>query len=159
MKTRIRILFISSICLIFLFGYLNYFIYVPPQNVNNYYSVSSSTLIKNTADYEGFNVIVIGIVDHLSIVEEIVIFEIDIGNVTINCTQIDMTGFTIGDEIYFRGISYLETKGYVLVYEYHYIESYSLEISLIALIIVFLILLIVLKFNWKSFSFEIRRVE
>lgn len=159
MKKITRILLFSSILLMFVFGYINYFTYAPPINNNNYHEVSYLTLIDHKNDYEGYKIVIYGKIDNITETEKIIVFYSSIENLTLNCSQIDISKLYTGQELYFRGISYLESKGYILVDEYKIITSFSLELSLIGLVIVFLILFFVLKFNWKSFSFEIREVK
>ncbi|MHA1270374.1 MAG: hypothetical protein ACTSPY_11345 [Candidatus Helarchaeota archaeon] len=157
MKTRTRILLFSSFFLMFLFGYINYLIYLPPQNVNNYYSVSINNLIKHSEDYEGFNIIINGNINNISISEKTAIFHTDIGDLVFNCSNIDISSLSTGDFVYFKGTSFLITKGYIQVSEVRIQVSYSLELSLIGLVIALLLLFVVLKFDWKSFSFQIRK--
>jgi hypothetical protein len=143
----------------FIFGYLNYIKYVPPQNYNNYYQVSQTTLLRNSNDYEGHKIIINGRIENYSVSEKLIVFETTLGILRLNCSLLTDIDINLGDEVYFRGISYLNSKDYVLINDYHVVDSYSLELSLIGLVIVILILFLVLRFNWKSFSFEIKEVD
>ncbi|MHA1250110.1 MAG: hypothetical protein ACTSRP_08990 [Candidatus Helarchaeota archaeon] len=159
MKKITRLALLSSIFLLFLFGYINYFTYVPPKDINEYHGVSVNRLLKRPEDYESFKIIICEKVDEINYTVKYILIITDIGTLTLNCSKIDISGLKKGSFVYFKGVSLLETKGYILVSDFHIQESYSLQLSLIGLVIVILILFFVLKFDWKSFSFEIRKFK
>lgn len=158
MKKKTRVLCLCSLGLFFLFGYVNYITYHPPRDSSAYHSVSPHTLLAHSNDFEAQKVIVRGEIDSINPTSHIVTFTSANGKIRFNYSLVSPSEFHTGDKVVFKGVSYITTKGYVLVHAYHrFGPPYSLYLSLLAVFIILLPLILkTIDFDTKQFGFTQR---
>ncbi|MHA1144551.1 MAG: hypothetical protein ACTSRW_07435 [Candidatus Helarchaeota archaeon] len=155
MRLRYRVLCLSSILLLFLFGFINYFLFFPPTSTYTNYIVGVDELLQYQDLYEGYNVIIWG--EPYNVSSDEVYLQGQLGFIKINCSYIDVSDVTPQINTYFLGTCRLSSEGQVIAQVHHVLISYSLLYSLIGLVFIVIILFVALKFHPKKFSWELRR--
>jgi len=159
MKKRTRVLLSSSIIILVILIFVYYNSYLPPQTINGNYYVPLKILTEHPEDYENHNIIINLIINNISKDKKIIYYNLNNQILILNCSELSELNINIGDHVYFKGICYINSRGYILVKEYQVVVSYSLHLSIAGLVIVIIILFFVLEFDIKSFSFKIREDE